>query len=211
MMKKILFITTLILLFTAYNELHYFISNSVYGIINADGSLSQSDIHRGWDAILAAWPIALTGALLLAVPSSIGLAALYMLASKADNHALITKVDDQLANARAAVARAREDAEKAVESRAQAALLSQQYADNLMIKAEQIKSEAAKQIAEMAEKIADANAKQCRAAESFQRIKRKNERLEAGIAALNSTSAAQTLKNLGLLNDNQTAQEDEKI
>ena len=88
MMKKILFVITLILLFVAYNNLHELISNSVYGVLNADGKLT--DIHRGWDAVVSAWPIALAGALVLAVPGALGLALLYARAAAADKQALMS-------------------------------------------------------------------------------------------------------------------------
>ncbi len=207
MMKKLLFVITLILLFVAYSSVHDLISNSAFGMLDP-ATQQYTRVDHGWNAVLAAWPIALAGALILALPASLGLAALYMHASAVDNRALMKKVDDQIANARAAVASAREDAERAVESRTQAALHSQRHAENLIMQAEQIKDEAAKQIIEMTEKIADINGRQCRAAESFNRIKRKNQQLEAAITAMNSASAGQALKDLGLL-DNQTAQEDE--
>ena len=111
MMKKILFVITLILLFVAYSNLHELISNSVYGILSEDGKLSQSDIHRGWDAVVSAWPIALAGALVLAVPGALGLALLYARAAAADKQALMSKIDEQLENARHAVANARAEAD----------------------------------------------------------------------------------------------------
>lgn len=209
MMKKILFIITLILLFVAYSSLHDFISNSVFGIINADGSLSQSDVHRGWNAVAAAWPIALAGALFLAIPATIGLAALYMRAAAIDNRELMKNVDDQIANARDAATNAREKAEKAVESRMQSALHAQSHAERLIIEAHQIKADAEKQIAEMAEKLADADARRHRAFEGFNRIKRKNQQLEAAVTAINSTNAENALRQLGLLNNETEAQEDE--
>ncbi len=214
MMKKILFVITLILLFVAYNNLHELISNSVYGVLNADGKLT--DIHRGWDAVVSAWPIALAGALVLAVPGALGLALLYARAAAADKQALMSKIDEQLENARHAVANARAEAEKSVESRSEAALNTQMHAERLISQAQQIRDDSEKQIAAMAEKVADADARRHRAFEGFNRIKRKNQQLEAGIAALSSASAGNVLKDLGLLNDDdqttaQTAQEDETL
>ena len=214
MMKKILFVITLILLFVAYNNLHELISNSVYGVLNADGKLT--DIHRGWDAVVSAWPIALAGALVLAVPGALGLALLYARAAAADKQALMSKIDEQLENARHAVANARAEAEKSVESRSEAALNTQMHAERLISQAQQIRDDSEKQIAAMAEKVADADARRHRAFEGFNRIKRKNQQLEAGIAALISASAGNVLKDLGLLNDDdqttaQTAQEDETL
>lgn len=213
MMKKILFVITLILLFVAYSNLHELISNSVYGILSDDGKLSQSDIHRGWDAVVAAWPIALAGALVLAVPGALGLALLYARAAAADKQALMSKIDEQLENARHAVANARAEAEKSVESRSEAALNTQMHAERLISQAQQIRDDSEKQIAAMAEKVADADARRHRAFEGFNRIKRKNQQLEAGIAALSSASAGNVLKDLGLLNDDDqtTAQEDETL
>lgn len=209
-MKKILFVITLILLFVVYNNLHELISNSVYGVLNADGKLT--DIHRGWDAVVSAWPIAVAGALALAVPATLALALLYIRAAAADKQALMNKIDEQLENARHAVANARAEAEKSVESRSEAALNTQMHAERLITQAQQIREDSEKQIAAMAEKVADADARRHRAFEGFNRIKRKNQQLEAGIAALSSASAGNVLKDLGLLNDDQTAaQEDETL
>ena len=209
-MKKILFVITLILLFVVYNNLHELISNSVYGVLNAVGKLT--DIHRGWDAVVSAWPIAVAGALALAVPATLALALLYIRAAAADKQALMNKIDEQLENARHAVANARAEAEKSVESRSEAALNTQMHAERLITQAQQIREDSEKQIAAMAEKVADADARRHRAFEGFNRIKRKNQQLEAGIAALSSASAGNVLKDLGLLNDDQTAaQEDETL
>ncbi len=125
-------------------------------------------------------------------------------------------VDEQLENARHAVANARAEAEKSVESRSEAALNTQMHAERLISQAQQIRDDSEKQIAAMAEKVADADARRHRAFEGFNRIKRKNQQLEAGIAALSSASAGNVLKDLGLLNDDdqttaQTAQEDETL
>ena len=208
MMKKILFVITSTLLFVAYNSLHDFVSNSVFGLLDTNGKLTHVD--RGWDAVTAAWPIALAGALILAVPAALGLAALYMRAAAIDNRELMKNVDDQIANARDAAASAREKAEKAVESRMQSALHAQSHAEQLIIEANQIKADAGKQIAEMSEKLADADSRRSRAFEGFNRIKRKNQQLEAAVTAINSTNAENALRQLGLL-DNQTAQEDETL
>lgn len=208
-MKKILFVITLILLFVVYNNLHELISNSVYGVLNANGKLT--DIHRGWDAVVSAWPIAMAGALVLAVPATLALAALYMRAAAIDNRELMKNVDDQIASARDAAASAREKAEKAVESRMQSALHAQSHAEQLIIEANQIKADAEKQIAEMTEKLADADARRSRAFEGFNRIKRKNQQLEAAVTAINSTNAENALRQLGLLDNQTTAQEDETL
>ena len=209
MMKKILFVITSTLLFVAYNSLHDFVSNSVFGLLDTNGKLTHVD--RGWDAVTAAWPIALAGALILAVPAALGLAALYMRAAAIDNRELMKNVDDQIANARDAANNAREKAEKAVESRMQSALHAQSHAEQLIIEANQIKADAGKQIAEMSEKLADADSRRSRAFEGFNRIKRKNQQLEAAVTAINSTNAENALRQLGLLDNQTTAQEDETL
>ena len=206
MMKKILFVITSTLLFVAYNSLHDFVSNSVFGLLDTNGKLTHVD--RGWDAVTAAWPIALAGALILAVPAALGLAALYMRAAAIDNRELKSSVDEQLEKARNAVHNAKAEAERAIEHRIETARQIESHAEQLLSQSQQIKTQADVEIADMREKVADADAKRHRAFEGFNRIKRKNQQLEAAITAMNSASAGQALKDLGLL-DNQTAQEDE--
>ncbi len=205
MMKKILFVITSTLLFVAYNSLHDFVSNSVFGLLDTNGKLTHVD--RGWDAVTAAWPIALAGALILAVPAALGLAALYMRAAAIDNRELKSSVDEQLEKARNAVHNAKAEAERAIEHRIETARQIESHAEQLLSQSQQIKTQADVEIADMREKVADADAKRHRAFEGFNRIKRKNQQLEAAITAMNSASAGQALKDLGLL-DNQTAEDE---
>ncbi len=205
MMKKILFVITSTLLFVAYNSLHDFVSNSVFGLLDTNGKLTHVD--RGWDAVTAAWPIALAGALILAVPAALGLAALYKRAAAIDNRELKSSVDEQLEKARNAVHNAKAEAERAIEHRIETARQIESHAEQLLSQSQQIKTQADVEIADMREKVADADAKRHRAFEGFNRIKRKNQQLEAAITAMNSASAGQALKDLGLL-DNQTAEDE---
>lgn len=207
MMKKILFVITLILLLVAYNNLHELISKSTFGMMNDDKILTREDLRFGWDAVLAAWPIALAGALVVGAPGLLVLAVLYTHAAAADNRELKSSVDEQLEKARNAVHNAKAEAERAIEHRIETARQIESHAEQLLSQSQQIKTQADVEIADMREKVADADAKRHRAFEGFNRIKRKNQQLEAAITAMNSASAGQALKYLGLL-DNQTAEDE---
>ena len=60
MMKKLLFVITLLLLFVAYSCVHDLISNSAFGMLDP-ATQQYTRVDHGWNAVLAAWPIALAG------------------------------------------------------------------------------------------------------------------------------------------------------